>query len=144
MSIAAILRALAQGFENAAAVAESDPATESAAPAKAKKTAKAAAAPESALPATSQPPAAATAPATAQPAAQPASPTVTKDQVNKAVLYVAGKSRDAAIEILARFGATNTATLPAEKYQAVLDAFEEKRAQLDAASVQQAANGSLV
>jgi hypothetical protein len=133
MSLAAILRALAAGFENAADEAES---AESAAPAKGKKGAKAPAATESALPAAQQPPAAATAPAPAQPAAPPAAPTITKDQLNKAVLAVASKSREAAVEILARFGAANTATLATDKYQAVFDAFEEKKAQLDAASVQ--------
>lgn len=138
MSLVAILRALAQGFENAAVAAESEPANESAAPAKpAKRGPKTVAAPESAPPAAAQPPVAASAPAAQQPAPSPAAPTISKGQLNNAVLAVAGKSRDAAVEILTRFGVTNTATLPAEKYQAVFDAFEEKKAQLDAASVQQ-------
>jgi hypothetical protein len=70
--------------------------------------------------------------------ATPAAPvvTVTKDQLNKAVLKVAAKSRDTAEQILARFGAKNTVTLPQEQWQAVLDAFEEEIAKQDAAAVQ--------
>lgn len=136
MSLAAILRALAQGFENAAVAAETET-QDTASPAKPGRKAKpAAAAPESAPPAATQPPAAASAPAPAQPAPPPAAPTLSKDKLNKAVLAVAGVNRDAAIEILAKFGVANTATLPVEKYQEVYDAFEEKKAQLDAASVQ--------
>lgn len=67
---------------------------------------------------------------------QPVVPTITKDQLNKLVLKVAAKSRDAAEAILKRFGAVNTVTLPAEKWQAVYDAFEEEIAKQDAAAVQ--------
>jgi hypothetical protein len=76
-------------------------------------------------------------------AAAPAAPTVTKDQLNKLVLKVAAKSRDAAEAILKRFGATNTVTLPPEQWQAVYDAFEEEIAKQDAAAVQ-VAQASLV
>jgi hypothetical protein len=82
------------------------------------------------------------APAVIEPAA-PAAPAVTKDQLNKAVLKVAAKSRDAAEAILAKFGAKNTVTLPAEQWQAVYDAFEEEIAKMDAAAVQ-VAQASLV
>jgi hypothetical protein len=139
MSLAAVLRALAQGFESAAAVAEADehPANESAAPATTRgRKPKAAAAPESAQPAAPQPPVAASAPAAPQPAPPPAAPTLSKEKLNKAVLAVAGVNREAAIAILAKHGATNTATLPVEKYQVVFDEFEEKKAQLDAAAAQ--------
>jgi hypothetical protein len=70
-------------------------------------------------------------------------PTITKDQLNKAVLKVAAKSRDVAEAILAKFGAKNTVTLPAEQWQAVYDAFEEEIAKQDAAAVQ-VAQASLV
>ena len=80
--------------------------------------------------------------ATVEPAAPPP-PTITKDQLNKAVLKVAAKSRDVAEAILAKFGAKNTVTLPAEKWQAVYDAFEEEIAKMDAAAVQ-VAQASLV
>lgn len=103
------------------------------APAKAK-AAKPATATESAQPAATQPQAA-MAPAP-QPAQSPAVSTISKDKLNKAVLAVAGVNREAAVALLAKFGAANTATLPAEKYQAVFDAFEEEKARLDAASVQ--------
>jgi hypothetical protein len=52
------------------------------------------------------------------------------------VLKVAAKSRDVAEAILAKFGAKNTVTLPAEQWQAVYDAFEEEIAKQDAAAVQ--------
>lgn len=83
--------------------------------------------------------------AAATPAATPASvvPTITKDQLNKAVLKVAAKNRDVAEAILAKFGAKNTVTLPAEQWQAVYDAFEEEIAKMDAAAVQ-VAQASLV
>ena len=90
------------------------------------------------------PTAAAAAPAA--PAAEPAPPpvpSITKDQLNKLVLKVAAKSRDAAEAILKRFGATNTVTLPQEQWQAVYDAFEEEIAKQDAAAVQ-VAQASLV
>lgn len=75
--------------------------------------------------------------AAAAPAQQPAPvSTITKDQLNKAVLKVAAKSRDVAEAILAKFGAKNTVTLPAEQWQAVFDAFEEEIAKQDAAEVQ--------
>ena len=70
-------------------------------------------------------------------------PSITKDQLNKAVLKVAAKSRDAAEAILKRFGAVNTVTLPPETWQAVYDAFEEEIAKQDAAAVQ-VAQASLV
>ena len=63
-------------------------------------------------------------------------PSITKDQLNKAVLAVAAKGRDKAEAILTRFGAKNTVTLPAEQWQAVYDAFEEELARIDAAAVQ--------
>jgi hypothetical protein len=90
-------------------------------------------------------PAAATTPAVAEPAPAPAPavPSITKDQLNKAVLKVAAKSRDVAEAILAKFGAKNTVTLPAEQWQAVYDAFEEEIAKMDAAAVQ-VAQASLV
>jgi hypothetical protein len=81
-------------------------------------------------------------PIVTEPATPPA-PSVTKDQLNKAVLKVAAKSRDAAEAILAKFGAKNTVTLPAEQWQAVYDAFEEEMAKMDAAAVQ-VAQASLV
>lgn len=89
--------------------------------------------------------AAAPAAAAATPAATsaPVVPTITKDQLNKAVLKVAAKSRDVAEAILAKFGAKNTVTLPAEQWQAVYDAFEEEIAKMDAAAVQ-VAQASLV
>jgi hypothetical protein len=75
--------------------------------------------------------------------ATPVVPTITKDQLNKLVLKVAAKSRDAAEAILKRFDAVNTVTLPAEQWQAVYDAFEEEIAKQDAAAVQ-VAQASLV
>jgi hypothetical protein len=85
------------------------------------------------------------APATVAPVVEPtpAVPTITKDQLNKAVLKVAAKSRDVAEAILAKFGAKNTVTLPPEQWQAVYDAFEEEIAKQDAAAVQ-VAQASLV
>jgi hypothetical protein len=76
-------------------------------------------------------------------AAAPSAPAISKDQLNKAVLKVAAKSRDAAEAILAKFGAKNTVTLPPEQWQAVYDAFEEEIARMDAAAVQ-VAQASLV
>lgn len=107
--------------------------TASPAPAPAKK-GKAKAATEPAQPAAT-PAQEASAPA-AQPAQSPAAPTISKEKLNKAVLAVAGVNREAAIAILNKFGVTNTATLPAEKYQAVFDEFEEYKAKLDAAAAQ--------
>jgi hypothetical protein len=96
-------------------------------------------------PAASAPAAQSTAAAAPVAAAEPAAPvvTITKDQLNKAVLKVAAKSRDAAEAILKRFGAVNTVTLPQEQWQAVYDAFEEEIAKQDAAAVQ-VAQASLV
>jgi hypothetical protein len=74
------------------------------------------------------------APAAAAPVAPV--PTIDKAKLNAAVLKVAAKSRDTAEAILARFGAKNTVTLPAEQWQAVFDAFEEEIAKQDAAAVQ--------
>ena len=79
---------------------------------------------------------------TSAPVAVPV-PSITKDQLNKAVLKVAAQSRDAAEAILKRFGAVNTVTLPPEQWQAVYDAFEEEIAKQDAAAVQ-VAQASLV
>jgi hypothetical protein len=87
--------------------------------------------------------AAATAAAQPAPAPAPAVPTITKAQLNAAVLKVAAKSRDVAEAILAKFGAKNTVTLAEEKWQAVYDAFEEEIAKIDAAAVQ-VAQASLV
>jgi hypothetical protein len=70
------------------------------------------------------------------PTPAPIATAITKDQLNKAVLKVAAKSRDVAEAILAKFGAKNTVTLPAEQWQAVYDAFEEEIAKQDAAAVQ--------
>jgi len=81
-------------------------------------------------------PAAATAPAAV-------TPSITKDQLNKAILAVAAKNRDAAVALLGKFGLTNTVNLPPEKFQAVFDAFEEEIAKIDAAAVQ-VAQASLV
>jgi len=85
------------------------------------------------------PTAAAAAPA---PASAPA-PSVTKEQVNKLVLAVAAKNRDAAVAILNKFNLANTVTLAPELWQAVYDAFEEELAKIDAAAVQ-VAQASLV
>lgn len=101
------------------------------------------AAPNAAAPAQFAP-AAYTPPAASASAPEPApAVTITKDQLNKAVLKVAAKSRDVAEAILAKFGAKNTVTLPAEQWQAVYDAFEEEIAKQDAAAVQ-VAQASLV
>jgi hypothetical protein len=81
-------------------------------------------------------------PAPVEPPPAPVS-TITKDQLNKAVLKVAAKSRETAEKILARFGAKNTVTLPQEQWQAVYDAFEEEIAKIDAVAVQ-VAQASLV
>jgi len=86
---------------------------------------------ETAAPATTPSPAPAPAPAPA-----PVVPTITKAQLNAAVLKVAAKSRDAAEAILTRFGQKNTVTLPEDKWQEVFDAFEEELAKIDAAAVQ--------
>jgi hypothetical protein len=69
--------------------------------------------------------------------------TVTIAQLNKAVLTVAAKNRDAAVAVLTKFGLANTVGLAPEKYQAVYDAFEEEIAKIDAAAVQ-VAQASLV
>lgn len=108
-----------------------------------KATKKAAAEPPVAGGATAGTPSSLPAPATPAEAPAPAAPTITKDQLNKAVLKVAAKSRDAAEAILAKFGAKNTVTLPPEQWQAVYDAFEEEIAKQDAAAVQ-VAQASLV
>jgi hypothetical protein len=80
---------------------------------------------------------------TPEPEPTPAAPSVTLAQVNKAVLTVAAKNRDAAVAVLGKFGLANTVNLPAEKWQAVYDAFEEEIAKIDAAAVQ-VAQASLV
>ena len=107
---------------------------------KGKKSAATAAAPATSTPSQVSAPAAAPA---VEPAPAPVVPTITKDQLNKAVLKVAAKSRDVAEAVLAKFGAKNTVTLPAEQWQAVYDAFEEEIAKMDAAAVQ-VAQASLV
>lgn len=124
--IAAALHALADAFLEGG--------DEPAKPAKGKKAAAAAenTAPAQFAPAAYTPPAAA--PVAQTPA--PAVPSITKEQLNKAVLKVAAKSRDVAESILAKFGAKNTVTLPPEQWQAVFDAFEEEIAKQDAAAVQ--------
>lgn len=122
---------LAAALRAAADVLDTDESAE-AAP-KAKK-AKAAPATESAPPAAALAP---SAPAPApQPAPSPAVPTISKDQLKKAVIAVAGVSRDAALAVLAKFNLTSIAALEPERYQAVFDAFEEEKSRLDAASVQ--------
>jgi hypothetical protein len=147
--IAAALHALADAFLEGA-VADESPAK----PAKGKKAA--AEQPATATAATAASATATAATATAAPAAAqvpppaepevppvPPVPSITKAQLNAAVLKVAAKSRDLAEAILARFGAKNTVTLPEDKWQAVYDAFEEEIAKIDAAAVQ-VAQASLV
>jgi hypothetical protein len=92
---------------------------------------------------TASAPAAPSVAAAAPAAPAPAVPSITKAQLNTAVLKVAAKSRDTAEAILAKFGAKNTVNLPAEQWQAVYDAFEEEIAKIDAAAVQ-VAQASLV
>jgi hypothetical protein len=128
--IAAALRALADAFEEGE--------DQAAAPAKGRGKKAAAEQPVAGGTTAGTPPAT---PAPATPA--PVVPSITKDQLNKAVLKVAAKSRDVAEAILAKFGAKNTVTLPAEQWQAVYDAFEEEIAKMDAAAVQ-VAQASLV
>ena len=101
-----------------------------------KAAAPAAPATESAPPAAAPAPQAASAPAAPAAPVAPAAPTISKEKLNKAVLAVASVNREAAVSILAKHGAVNTATLPADKYQAVFDDFEEKLAQIQAASAQ--------
>jgi hypothetical protein len=83
--------------------------------------------------------------ATAAATPAPAVPSITKEQLNKAVLKVAAKSRDTAEAILNKFGAgaKNTVTLAPEYWQPVFDALEEEIAKQDAAAVQ-VAQASLV
>ena len=134
VKIAAALHALADAFLEGVEAVE-----QAVKPAKGK--AKAAAETATAASAPAAPAAAAVAPVPAEPA--PVLPTITKEQLNKAVLKVAAKSRDVAEAILAKFGAKNTVTLPPEQWQAVFDAFEEEIAKQDAAAVQ-VAQASLV
>jgi pyruvate dehydrogenase E2 component (dihydrolipoamide acetyltransferase) len=102
------------------------------APAAAKAKAKASA-PQAATPAA----AAATAPAAAAAAAPPEAPTYPKvEVVNKAVLALAGVSRDKALEVLAEFKVTRTPELKPEQYQTVIDRMEEEKARIDAAATQ--------
>ena len=122
--IAAALHALADAFLEGG--------DEPAKPAKGKKAAAAAA---DVAPAQSAAPVETLQPYVA-PTPAPIATAITKDQLNKAVLKVAAKSRDVAEAILAKFGAKNTVTLPAEQWQAVYDAFEEEIAKQDAAAVQ--------
>ena len=135
--IAAALHALADAF---LADVEAVETAVTGKPAKGK--AKAAAEPAASAPVAQS--TAAAAPAAVAEVASPAPvPSITKDQLNKAVLKVAAKSRDVAEAILAKFGAKNTVTLPVEQWQAVYDAFEEEIAKIDAAAVQ-VAQASLV
>lgn len=135
MSLEAFLRALVRE-EITAALAAFDPKTKAAGK-------KAAAATEQGQPAATQPPAA-TAPA-AQPAQSPVVPAPPLSDVNKATQALAQVDRQAAVDILTKFGATtqregktvvNTSLLKAEQYQTVIDAMEEKKAALDAAATQ--------
>jgi hypothetical protein len=132
--IAAALHALADAFLEGAEVTAEAPA----------KKGRAKASPAAS---TEPAPAADAAPAQPEPATEPAAPapTVTKDQLNKAVLKVAAKNRDAAVTILAKYGngAANTVTLAPEYWQPVYDALEEEIARIDAAAVQ-VAQASLV
>jgi hypothetical protein len=82
-------------------------------------------------------------PETPEPATPPPPPAVTLAQVNKAVLAVAAKNRDAAVALLGKFKLSNTVGLAQDKWQAVYDAFEEEIARIDAAAVQ-VAQASLV
>jgi hypothetical protein len=140
--IAAALHALAEAFEGVVEDVEVAVGKKSG-----KKSAPAAA---SATPSTAAPapvaaavPAAATAPAAALSEPTPAAPSVTIEQLNKAVLKVAAKNRDGAVAILGKFGLTNTVGLAPEKFQPLFDAFEEEIAKMDAAAVQ-VAQASLV
>jgi hypothetical protein len=135
--IAAALHALADAF---LADVEAVETAVTGKPAKGK--AKAAAEPAASAPVAQSTAAAAPAAVAETPAPAPV-PSITKDQLNKAVLKVAAKSRDVAEAILAKFGAKNTVTLPVEQWQAVYDAFEEEIAKQDAAAVQ-VAQASLV
>jgi hypothetical protein len=125
IKIAAALHALADAFLEGA---DEQPAS------KPKGKAKPAAetAPAASVPAA--PSTAAAEPAPAEPAPPPA-PTVTLEQLNKAVLKMAAKHRDNAIAVLGRFGLSNTVGLSPDKWQAVYDAFEEEQAKIDAAAV---------
>ena len=134
MSLEAFLRALVRE-EITAALAVFEPKTKAAG--------KKAAATESVQPAATQPQAA-TAPAP-QPAQSPAVPTPPLSDVNKATQALAQVDRQAAVDILTKYGATtqregktvvNTSLLKAEQYQTVIDAMEERKAALDAAATQ--------
>jgi pilus assembly protein FimV len=132
--IAAALHALAEAFEGVVEDVEAAVGKKSG-----KKSAPSA---PSAPPSTAAPApvaAAVTAAATAPAAASeptPAAPSITIEQLNKAVLKVAAKNRDGAVAILGKFGLTNTVGLAPEKYQPLFDAFEEEIAKMDAAAVQ--------
>jgi hypothetical protein len=128
MSLAKIAAAL----RAAAEVLESEIETEVAAVTCKKVKAAKASAPPAATPAA----AAATAPAAAAAATPPEAPTVKVEAVNKAVLALAGKSRDKALAVLAEFKVTRTPELKPEQYQTVIDRMEEELAKIDAASVQ--------
>jgi hypothetical protein len=136
--IAAALHALADAF-----LADVEAVEEAVTGKKGKKAAAApatAAASQVATTATAAP--AAVAPVVAEPETPP-KPSVTLAQVNKAVLTVAAKNRDAAVAVLGKFGLSNTVGLAEDKWQAVYDAFEEEIAKIDAAAVQ-VAQASLV
>jgi hypothetical protein len=136
--IAAALHALADAF-----LADVEAVEEAVTGKKGKKAAAASAAPTTAAAAPVAAAAPAAAPVVAEPPAVIPGPTITKEQLNKAVLAVAAKNRDAAVALLGKFGLTNTVNLPPEKFQVVFDAFEEEIAKMDAAAVQ-VAQASLV
>ena len=138
MSLEAHLRALVRE-EITAALAAFEPKTKAAG--------KKAAATESVQPAATPAAAPAQAPAAAPPAQSPAAPTPPPPltDVNKATQALAQVDRQAAVDILTKFGATfvkdgktlvNTAKLATESYQSVIDAMEEKKASIDAAATQ--------
>jgi hypothetical protein len=58
----------------------------------------------------------------------------TMQQLNATVQKLAKKDRPAAVALLAEFGVSTTPQLPADQYQAALDAFEEALSKLDAST----------
>jgi hypothetical protein len=58
---------------------------------------------------------------------------ITKENLNAAVKALATKDRSAAVAILARFDALNTAELQPEAWRAVFEACEEARAKIASA-----------
>jgi hypothetical protein len=129
--IAAALRAAAAALESE--IEEAIQAAESAVAGRKSKAKAPASAPPAATPAT----AAATAPAAAPAATPPEAPTYPKvEAVNKAVLALAGVSRDKALAVLAEFKVTRTPELKPDQYQLVIDRMEEEKAKIDAAAAQ--------